>query len=95
MNHSTRFRSTLAAATLACAPLLAIAQTAPAPLDTRPQVARPVEQAATPARTREDVSRQAREAMRDGSWRCMTSNRGWCSTPPSTHGRPTSGDGTK
>ncbi len=32
-----------------------------------------------PRLTREQVSRETERAMRDGSWRCRTSNRGWCS----------------
>ncbi len=32
-----------------------------------------------PRLTREQVSRETERAMRDGTWRCRTSNRGWCS----------------
>ncbi len=32
-----------------------------------------------PRLSREQVSQETERAMRDGSWRCRTSNRGWCS----------------
>ncbi len=34
------------------------------------------------ARTREQVAAEVYRAMRDGTWRCATSNRGWCGTTP-------------
>ena len=81
MNNSMRLRSTLAAA-LVCLPLLAVAQ-APSPPASGP-AATSSQQTPTAPRTREEVSREVREAMRDAaSWRCLTNNRGWCSTPPS------------
>jgi hypothetical protein len=34
------------------------------------------------AATREQVRAEVYRAMRDGSWRCATTNRGWCGTTP-------------
>lgn len=38
----------------------------------------PAPAAATPALTRGEVSAEVQRAMRDGTWRCATNNRGWC-----------------
>lgn len=32
--------------------------------------------------TRAQVRAEAYRAMRDGTWRCATTNRGWCGTTP-------------
>lgn len=32
-------------------------------------------------RTRDEVSAEVERAMRDGNWRCLTNNRGWCDRP--------------
>lgn len=37
--------------------------------------------AGTP-RTRAQVTAEVERAMRDGTWRCATTNRGWCGTTP-------------
>ena len=34
------------------------------------------------ARTRDQVAAEVYRAMRDGTWRCATNNRGWCGTTP-------------
>ena len=80
MRHTTRFRNALAAASLVCVPWLALAQAATPPANTPTTVAKTNAAPQGAARTREDVAREAREAMRDGSWRCLTNSRGWCST---------------
>ena len=94
MSYSTRFRNTLAAASLVCLPILVFAQTSATPATTQVAAAKPSGQgqAQAAARTREEVSRETQAAMRDGSWRCLTNNRGWCSTPPVTRGPATSKD---
>ena len=86
MSQTTRLKNALAATALVCVPWLAFAQGAPAPVSmttTKVETSAPTQSA---ARTREDVSREVREAMRDGSWRCLTNSRGYCSTPPLTRG---------
>ena len=84
MNLRTGLRSALAATMLASVPWLAVAQTAPAPANTPTTGATAGTPGHSVARTRDDVSREVREAMRAGSWRCLTNNRGWCSTPVDT-----------
>ena len=37
------------------------------------------DQARSSALTREQVRLEVERAMRDGTWRCRTSSRGWCS----------------
>ena len=84
MNLRTGLRSALAATMLASVPWLAVAQTAPAPANTPTTGATAGTPAQSVARTREDVSREVREAMRAGSWRCLTNSRGWCRAPVAT-----------
>ena len=36
--------------------------------------------------TRAEVSAEVQRAMRDGTWRCATNNRGWCGITPSDQG---------
>ena len=82
MKHPTRFAGTLVAAL--CLPLVALAQATSTPASSSTAAARPVDQAQAAPQTREAVSREVREAMRDGTWRCLTNNRGGCSTPLAT-----------
>lgn len=86
MSPTTRMKNTLTAAALVCVPWLAFAQATPAPASMPTTVVEASAPAQSAPRTREDVSREVREAMRDGSWRCLTNSRGWCSTPASTRG---------
>lgn len=95
MSHTTRWRNTLAAGSLVCAPWLALAQAAPSPEATPTPVAKTSATPQSPGRAREDVSREVREAMRDGSWRCLTNSRGYCSTPPSARSAGTRQDAAK
>lgn len=86
MNASNILRSTLLAiaslaalATMAALPLSALTQTATAPAN-RPAAATASEWPAA-WRTRDEFRCEIEQAMRDGSWRCLTNHRGWCSTP--------------
>ncbi len=36
--------------------------------------------------TRAQVSAEVQRAMRDGTWRCATNNRGWCGITPADQG---------
>ena len=36
--------------------------------------------------TRAEVSAEVQRAMRDGTWRCATNNRGWCGITPDDQG---------
>lgn len=40
------------------------------------------------ALTREQVRAEVERAMRDGTWRCRTGNRGWCSNEPVATAKP-------
>lgn len=79
-------RTFAAAVVMAGSPLFAaaqhqMAQTAPAGTNTT-EPARPA------ALTREQVRVEVEKAMRDGTWRCRTSSRGWCSYEPVANAKP-------
>ena len=38
--------------------------------------------------TREQIRAEVEKAMRDGTWRCRTSSRGWCTNEPAPTVRP-------
>ena len=53
-----------------------------------PGTANTTESARPAALTREQVRAEVEKAMRDGTWRCRTSNRGRCSNEPVATAKP-------
>ena len=80
-------RSLAAAAILVGSPIFAAAQHQMA--QSAPQGANTTEPARPAALTREQVRAEVEKAMRDGTWRCRTSSRGWCSNEPVATAKPT------
>jgi hypothetical protein len=73
----TGIRTLAAVAVMAGSPLFAAAQHQMAQgTQTGVYTTEPARPAAI---TREQVRAEVERAMRDGTWRCRTSNRGWCS----------------
>jgi hypothetical protein len=82
----TATRALAAAAVMVGSPLFAaaqhqMAQVAPGGTNTT-EPARPA------ALTREQVRAEVEKAMQDGTWRCRTSSRGWCSNEPVATAKP-------
>ncbi|MBL8307603.1 MAG: hypothetical protein JNM33_12975 [Rubrivivax sp.] len=73
-------RTLAAAAIMVGSPIFAAAQHQMA--QGAPAGANTTEPARPAALTREQVRAEVEKAMRDGTWRCRTSNRGWCSNEP-------------
>lgn len=73
-------RALAAAATMVGSPIFAAAQHQMA--QGAPAGANTTESARPAALTREQVRAEVEKAMRDGTWRCRTSSRGWCSNEP-------------
>lgn len=72
------FLSHVAVAAALTAPMFALAQ-ATTPQTPQGSSAASADQSRPTALTREQVRLEVERAMRDGTWRCRTSNRGWCS----------------
>jgi hypothetical protein len=53
-----------------------------------PAAANTTESTRPAALTREQVRAEVEKAMRDGTWRCRTSNRGRCSNEPVATAKP-------
>jgi len=72
-SFAARFGGAVAIAAAFAAPLSVQAQA------TTIQPPRSANTGSEPALTREQVRQETERAMRDGTWRCRTNNRGWCS----------------
>lgn len=73
-------RTVAAAAVMVGSPIFAAAQHQMA--QSAPQGANTTEPARPAALTREQVRADVEKAMQDGTWRCRTSSRGWCTNEP-------------
>jgi hypothetical protein len=82
----TATRALAAAAVMVGSPLFAAAQHQMA--QGAPAAANTTESTRPAALTREQVRAEVEKAMRDGTWRCRTSNRGWCSNEPVATAKP-------
>jgi len=79
-------RALVATAVMVGSPILATAQHQMA--QGAPAGASTTEPARPAALTREQVRAEVEKAMRDGTWRCRTSSRGWCSNEPVATAKP-------
>lgn len=79
-------RALVAAAVMAGSPLFAAAQHHV--MQSGPAGANTTEPARSAALTREQARAEVEKAMRDGTWRCRTSSRGWCSNEPVATAKP-------
>ena len=82
MYSITSTLSRAAVAVMLSLPFMAQAQTQSTP--NPPTQSNASEQLRASALTREQVRLEAERAMRDGTWRCRTSSRGWCSNEAQT-----------
>jgi hypothetical protein len=82
----TATRALAAAAVMVGSPLFAAAQHQMA--QGTPGAAYTTESTWPLALTREQVRAELERAMRDDTWRCWTSNRGWCSNDPEATAEP-------
>lgn len=82
----TATRALAAAVVMVGSPLFAAAQHQMA--QDAPGVANTTESTRLSALTREQVRAELESAMRDDTWRCWTSNRGWCSNDPAATSKP-------
>ena len=83
MRRSCIFRTTrtfAAVAVMVGSPILAAAQHQMA--QSAPGGGNTTEPARPAALTREQVRAEVEKAMQDGTWRCRTSSRGWCTNEP-------------
>jgi hypothetical protein len=71
----------LAASLLVLTAVSSVQAQSPAPTAAKPVDPPPTTAAGSP-RTRAQVTAEVERAMRDGTWRCATTNRGWCGTTP-------------
>ncbi len=78
MFSTKAFLSHVAVAAALTTPLFAQAQST-TPQTPQGSSAASADQSRTVALTREQVRLEVERAMRDGTWRCRTSSRGWCS----------------
>ncbi len=79
-------RTLAAAAIMVGSPIFAAAQHQMA--QGAPAGANTTEPARPAALTRDQVRAEVEKAMRDGTWRCRTSSRGWCSNEPVATAKP-------
>jgi hypothetical protein len=79
-------RALAAVAVMAGSPLFAAAQHQMA--QGAPTGTNTTEPARPAALTREQVRSEVEKAMRDGTWRCRTSSRGWCSNEAVATAKP-------
>mmetsp|Transcript_61822 Transcript_61822/g.146377 ORF Transcript_61822/g.146377 Transcript_61822/m.146377 type:complete len:96 (-) Transcript_61822:3194-3481(-) len=82
----TASRALAAAAVMVGSPLIAAAQHQMA--QGAPATANMTDSTRPAALTREQVRAEVERAMRDGTWRCRTGNRGWCSNEPVATAKP-------